>query len=419
MQELLTTRLFGTTLFLVLNTLVMTLSGFIFWIIVARMYTPEQVGISSTIISAILLIGLLSMAGLNFSMVRFLPSSNDPVNLINSCIILTLSACMLLTCSFVAGLKILSPSLIFIQESAPALIGFIVFSLFWTLTSISEYIFIARQRSAYVLYKNLIYAALRICFPLGAVLFSYSVFGIVGSWGLAVIIACAVMTVFFLPKVQSNYRPVVSMNSGLLKELIPYASGSYSVSLFSSAPRLLLPLVVLNVAGASDNAYFFIAWSLAELTFAIPVSTSLSLFSLGSNSQHTLQKDIVKSLKLTSLFIVPAALIFVLAGHWVLLIFGRVYATQSLLLLQILAVSSLPTAVNYIYSAILRITNKLPELIIIRGAIAIMILVAAYYLVPVYGIVVIGIIWLGIQTVVAIYSIISLRRFNKALVSVK
>jgi hypothetical protein len=48
-----------------------------------------------------------------------------------------------------------------------------------------------------------------------------------------------------------------------------------------------------------------------------------------------------------------------------------------------------------------------------------MILVAAYYLVPVYGIVVIGIIWLGLQTVVAIYSIISLRRFNKALVSVK
>lgn len=419
MQELLTSRLFNNTLFLVLNTLVMTLSGFIFWIIVARMYTPEQVGISSTIISAIILIGLLSMAGLNFSMVRFLPSSDNPVELINSSIMLTLSACMLLTCFFIGGLKILSPSLIFLQESAPALIGFIVFSLFWTLTSISDYIFIARQRAEYVLYKNLIYAVLRICFPLGAVLFYYSVYGIVGSWGLAVIIASTVMIIFFLPKVQRNYRLGISMNSRLIKELFPYALGSYLISLFSSAPRLLLPLVVLNVAGASENAYFFIAWSSAELTFAIPVATSLSLFSLGSNSQDTLQKDVVKSLKLTFLFIVPAALIFVLAGKWVLMIFGQVYATQSLLLLQILAVSSLPIAVNYIYSAVLRITDRLRELIIIRSVVAIIILVAAHYLVPVYGIVLIGIIWLGIQTIVAIYSIIGLCRIDNARLSIR
>jgi O-antigen/teichoic acid export membrane protein len=397
----------------------MTLSGFIFWIVVARSYTPGDVGISSTIISAILLIGLLSMAGLNFSMIRFLPTSKHPVNLINSSITLTLGACLLLVCVFFAGLKIWSPSLAFLQESALALIGFLVISLFWTLTSISEYVFIAKLKSAYVLYKNLLYAVLRICFPLVAALFGLGVYGIVGSWGLAAVISCGIVFVLFLPKVQGDYRPRLSLQSGLIKELVPYASGSYSVSIFSAAPRLLLPLVVLNVAGASENAYFFIAWSLAELTFSIPVATSLSLFSVGSSSQDSLQNDIKKSIKLTFIFIVPVALIFILAGYWILLIFGQVYATESLLLLQILAISSLPTAINYIYSAVLRIKNRLPELIIIRSFITIIILISAYYLVPVYGIVAIGIIWIVVQIAVAIYSIISLYGFNKAQYLVK
>lgn len=235
------------------------------------------------------------------------------------------------------------------------------------------------------------------------------VYGIVGSWGLAVFISMIVAMVFFLPKVQSYYRPRASINASLIKQLVPYAFGSYSISLFSSGPRLLLPLIVLNVAGPSENAYFFIAWSLAELTFSIPVATSLSLFSTGSNSQDTLHKDIGKSLKITFLFIVPAVLIFILAGHWILLLFGQTYTTHSLLLLQILAFSSIPTAVNYIYSAVLRIQNKLRELTIIRGLIAIVTLVPAYYMVPIYGIVTVGVIWAGIQTILAIYSIVRLR----------
>ena len=408
-QELLTKRLYKDTIFLVINTLVMTLSGFIFWLVVARINTPEDVGISSTILSSILLIGLLSMAGLNYSMVRFLPNSKDPVSLINSCAMLTLGGCLLLSGIFLAVLKLWSPDLVFLQENVLALTCFALISLFWTLTSISEYIFIARQRSEYVLYKNSIYAVLRICFPFVAALFIMGAYGIVGAWGLAVFISLAVALVFFLPKVQSFYRPRASINAGLIKELVPYAFGSYSISLFSSGPRLLLPLIVLNVSGASENAYFFIAWSLAELTFSIPVATSLSLFSTGSNSQDTLHKDIGRSLKITLWFIVPDALIFILAGHWILLIFGQTYATHSLLLLQILAFSSIPTAVNYIYSAVLRIKNKLRELSIIRGLIAVVTLVAAYYLVPIYGIVAIGVVWAGIQTMLAVYSIVRLR----------
>jgi O-antigen/teichoic acid export membrane protein len=411
-RGLLTRRLFQDSFFLVMNTLVMTLSGFIFWVVVARVNSPQDVGISSTIISAILLIGLLSMFGLNYSMIRFLPGSKDPVNLINSCVMLTLVACLILASIFLAGLKVWSPKILFLQENALAVTCFALVSLLWTLTSISEYIFIARQKSEYVLYKNLVYAALRICLPIVAALLIAGVYGIVGSWGLAIAVSLLAMIVFFLPKAQPDYRPRLSINANLIRELVPYAFGSYSISLFGAGPRLLLPLIVLNVAGASENAYFFIAWSLAELTFSIPVATSLSLFSLGSNAMDSFHKEIGKSLKITFLFIGPAAIVFILAGYWILMVFGQVYATHSLLLLQILALSSLPTAVNYIYAAVLRIKNRLGELNIIRGIIAIITLVASYFMVPIYGIVVIGFIWAGIQTILAVYSFISLHKFN-------
>lgn len=406
-------RSFKNSVFLVLNTGFMTLSGFIFWAVVARTNTPADVGISASILSSILLIGMLSMVGLNYTMVRFLPGSKDPVELINSFVMLITCICFILTCLFLTGLQIWSPGLAFLQQNIIAMVSFGLFSLLWTLTNISEYIFIAGQMSKYVMYKNLIYAVLRISLPFVAAMLTMGVYGIVGSWGLAVLIALIVTVVFFLPKAQSNYRPSLIINTDLIKALSPYAFGSYLISLFGAGPRLILPILVLNVTGAEDNAYFFIAWSLAELVFSIPVATSLSLFSLGSNSSDTLYKDIDDSLKMTFLFILPAVLVFILAGHLILAIFGQSYSMHSLQLLQLLALSSLPSGINYIYSAVLRIKKKLGELTLIRGSIAVITLVSAYYIVPVYGIVAIGFVWAGIQTIFAVYSVIRLQGFKK------
>ena len=81
--------LYRNSLFLMANTTVMTGLGFFFWIVVARFYSEAEVGLGAATISAISLLALFSRLGLDFALIRFLPKAEKPVELINSCFILS------------------------------------------------------------------------------------------------------------------------------------------------------------------------------------------------------------------------------------------------------------------------------------------------------------------------------------------
>jgi O-antigen/teichoic acid export membrane protein len=95
--------------------------------------------------------------------------------------------------------------------------------------------------------------------------------------------------------------------------------------------------------------------------------------------------------------------VLILVGKWLLLAFGQSYSLNALKLLWILSLSSLPLAINHIYSGILRVKSRLKELMAIWGFIALSVLLASYLVMPAAGIMGIGYAWLGAQTVVAIY----------------
>ena len=59
-----------------LSTGVMAVFGFFFWIINARLYSAEQVGIGTTIISTMTLIPSFSILGLGNGLIKYLPMSD-------------------------------------------------------------------------------------------------------------------------------------------------------------------------------------------------------------------------------------------------------------------------------------------------------------------------------------------------------
>ena len=72
--------LFKNAYFLMLSSVTSAGSGFFFWLITARFYPAEEVGLAS----AIGLIGMLSLLGFDISLVRFCPRE-DKAELINTC----------------------------------------------------------------------------------------------------------------------------------------------------------------------------------------------------------------------------------------------------------------------------------------------------------------------------------------------
>jgi O-antigen/teichoic acid export membrane protein len=410
LRQLFRIPLYTNAVYLIANTVVTSLLGFFFWMVVARFYTEAEVGFSSAVLSAIGLLTILSLAGLNVILVRFLPRAEKPEQLINTCLTLSGLVSLVIAGIFIIGLGVWSPAIIFVGQNAIFVTAFISFTLLSTLSYLMDTTFIALRRAEFTLSKNTIFSLIKIPLPILFVLFFHT-FGIVASWGIATGVALVISLILFLPKVQNRYRPVPTIKLGLIKNIGQYSSGSYLAALFAAIPIFILPLVVVNILGAESNAYFYVAWMIAGIIFAIPMSISSSLFAEGSHYEERLGENVIRATIFSFLLLVPVVILLMLVGKWLLLAFGHSYSANGWHLLQVLAISSLPLNINLIYISVLRVANKIKELIIIRGLIATIVVVVSYIIIPTSGIIGIGYAWLSAQGVIAIY-VILIRRLG-------
>src|ERR1035437_7746220 len=75
-------NLYRNSIFMLASTAIMALSGFVFWIICAHLYTPEQVGLATTIISAVALVSSFCLMGYNIALIRYInyPAKSERIN---------------------------------------------------------------------------------------------------------------------------------------------------------------------------------------------------------------------------------------------------------------------------------------------------------------------------------------------------
>ncbi len=396
--------LYRNSLFLMANTVVMAGLGFIFWMVVARFYTEAEVGLGAGIISAMSLLALLSRLGLDVALIRFLPKAEKPVDLINSCFTLSGIVALAVAAIFIAGLDLWSPALGFIRENAIFSIAFVLFALFWTLSGVMDFIFISKRRADFALSKNTIYSLLKIPLPILLVLYFHA-FGIVASWGVAIGVALAISVLLFLPRAQSRYKPALKIDLGIIKDIRRYSAGNYFANLLGAAPALILPIMIVNLLGAEQTAYFYVAWMVAGLLFAIPGAVSQSLFAEGSYFEVPLGMNVRRSFRFLFLLLIPAIILVLLLGKWLLLLFGAGYAANAFMLLWILALSSLFVGVNSVYMTILRVRGRIRELVAIGGFITIAVLLGSYFIMPTTGIIGVGYAWIAAQGLVSTYVI--------------
>ena len=405
--------LYRNSLLLMATTAVTAGLGFFFWMIVARYYTEYEVGVAAAIISAVKLLALISTLGMDIALIRFLPKAREPGEMINSCFTVCGIVALAVSGIFIVGLDLWSPAIVFVRENAMFLLAFILFAVGWPLSAIMDSIFIAKRRAEFALAKNTIFSLLKIPLPIILVLFFHA-FGIVSSWGVAIGIALIISLFLFLPRVQRPYKPALRINLDIIKDIWKYSAGNYFVSIFSTAPSLVLPIIIVNLVSAEQTAYFYVAWMISSLLLAIPLAVSTSLFAEGVHSEEELAANARRSLRFILLLLVPAIALLVLLGKWLLLLFGEGYSSNGLTLLWILGFSSLFAGVNSIYYTVLRVRDRIGELLMIRALTAITVLVASSLIAPTVGIVGIGYAWIGAQGLTSIYVLLRFRVRSRA-----
>lgn len=125
-----------------------------------------------------------------------------------------------------------------------------------------------------------------------------------------------------------------------------------------------------------------------------------------------LKKHALKALKLTLLILVPAIIVTWFLSSFLLSLFGSDYQQESLWLLRILIISSIPLALNERYIAVCRIRRKTTPIIMVYTYIALFTIGAGAALLRPIGLIGIGIAWLaGNLIITVITSIIITKEF--------
>jgi len=394
--------------YLMMNSGSTAVIGFIFWMVAARLYSIEAVGMSSAIISAVGLLTLLSNLGLGYGLIGFLPGSGAKTKVvINSCFTIVGLISMVLSFIYLAGLSIWSPALLPFRELPLFFIAFVAVTVASTLKGLIDQTFIAKRRAGFTLAQGLIFSLLRFI-PLIALASFYHIFGIFSSWGIAILAAIIISLFLFLPRIQTDYRFSPAIMKKVPNEMIRFSSANYISTLLWSIPNYVLPLMVLNILGVEANAYFYIGWSVAAILASIPTATSFSLFAEGAWNMKNLREEVKRSLKLTLVLLIPAVIILVLLGDKILLFFGKAYSENAIKLVWILALSSLPMGINHIYFGIKRVEMKMKNLVVLSGLMTIIMLGLSWTLLPLMGILGVGVARLVSQAVIAMFTMGSL-----------
>jgi O-antigen/teichoic acid export membrane protein len=397
--------LFRNSMYLMLSTAVMAFLGFFFWIINARLFTPEQVGIGTTLISVMTLISTFSLLGLGNSLIKYLPASERKNDKINTAFALVGLTSIIAAILYLVFLETFSPKLLFVRESLVFSLLFIFFIVFSSLSTISENVFIAYRSAKYVLIKNTAWSLAKIIFPF--ILIALGAYGIFMSVGIAFAISLTFSLIFLIVKFNFSFSPKINLD--IVKRMTRFSLGNYVAGFLGGLPAMVLPILITNSIGAKFSAYFYMDMMIANFLYIIPSAAAQSLFAEGSHSETELKMHLKKTVKIISLILVPAIIVTLIFGKYILLAFGKQYSSEGVALLQILAISGIFMSINYIGNSIFFIKHRVKLIILVNfiGAAIILSLSAFVFHQNLLGI---GIAWVIGQGIISVIYLFFLKK---------
>ncbi len=389
--------LYRNAVYLVANSAVNSLTGVLFWIAAARLYSAESVGLASAAVAAVGFVVIFSSLGLELGIVRFLPGDGSKANdTVNTCFTTVGLTAVILAGIFLAGLGVWSPALLPIRESPVFLASFILFALIFTLSGLVINIFVARRRTGFALVQGTIFGLSRFI-PLFLLISIYSSLGIYVSWGIAISVSTLIAILWFLPRVIKGYRPRVKIKNAVLTEMFRFSLANYVSTILWALPVVVLPLMVVNILGAEQNAYFYVGWSVASILFVIPIGTSQSLYAEGTHHQEGLGREVRKSLKISLVLMVPSLIVLLALSDKILWLFGHAYSENTTRLIWIIAPSVIPMSIIFIYLSIKRVQKRMKSAVALTAFMTVVTLGLSYLLLPGMGILGAGLAWLAGQ----------------------
>ncbi len=352
--------LLKNSIYLIITNGFVAVTGFVFWIIVARIYPTYQIGIATSLLSLVNLLSTISLLGFNTGLLRYLPNSKNKSEQINTVMLLTSLISGVLSFLTLFMINKFAPALLFVRNSQFYFFIFIVFTILTSLNQLQESVLVALRSSNQVLYKSVIYGVVKLI----PVFFFIRIggFGIFSSIYIGIL--ASVLYGSFILNITNQVVYKVKLSYSVLKSMAVLSVGTYISNLTSSLPTYLLPIIISYKMGPSQTAYYYMASTIINILNIIPQVVTQNLLVEGSYDIKNINTYVKNSLKINLIILLPIIALLFYFGDVILFVFGKQYSIQGFTLLKILSLSVILAAFNYILGTILTIYHHIPFLVI-------------------------------------------------------
>lgn len=387
--------------------------GVVYWIMAARLYPAEVVGVDTAVLSAIFFLANLAQLNLVHALNRFVPLAGPgTLKLIVGAYIVSTLLALGASIIFLLGLDFWTPSLISLTSRPGSAIWFVVATISWCIFTLQDGVLIGLRQAKWVPLSTIAYALIKLGL-IAAFATMFPTNGVLMSWTIPVIFLILPMNAFiFFRLVPNHIRATQHISQTFtFKGIARFVAGNYVSSFVWMATITLLPIIILEKLGATPSAHFYLAWNVAYALYFISINMGMSLVTEGSRDPENLDYYSFQTLKQTLRLIVPAVVVIVIGAPYILHLFGAAYAANDVMLLRSLSLSAVPYVFVLVYISMARVRREVLKILFTYTGLCVAVLLFTNIFVGVYGLEGVGFAWvIGQSFVVAVLLATDLRK---------
>ncbi len=375
---------------LLLNTVLISALGFVFWVVAAHQYTSSSIGVYVAITAGATLLGAVASLGWPLTVIRFLPDDPEKRRLVG----IMFGSVLVVGSALVAILELLAgPSLfpaLHIPRGAEDAILTLILVVLNAILAVNDAALISQRAASTVLVKNFIGALAKIValFPLA----SHGATGLILAATFGTVVAAVLGGFGLLRRLPSSgpssatdarsgiaaYSIVGDHVSGLASRAmryVRYSATGYVSMLFGILPSTAVPLIVVAVLGRAQAGRFAMAFLIAGLLSVVPSTASQVLFAEGSRDPQRLRRNTFKAITAIYVLLIPAALTLFFAAPLLMHVLGHQYAVHATTALRVMVAGSVFLGLTYVVDSILTTVDRMRAYFLINAFNSIMVLV--------------------------------------------
>ena len=330
--------------------------GFVYWSLAARTFPVASVGLAAAAISAMNFLGTIGVLGLGTLLISELPRhpKQDWPFLTRTATMASGAAGVVFGLVFAVLAGRFSDGLALLGATPGSALLFALGVALTAATMVLDQAVLASGRGGLQLARNVVASAVKTVLLAGTALMALgSGMVIYATWTAGLL-----LSLWTTRRVLTGPRLRRWADLHLSRGLGAAAGSHHALNLALQAPTMVLPLVVAIILSPTETAYFSTAALVCGFVSVLPFALTIALFASSTQDETAAVERMPSTLAVAAVASTIGVLVLLASAPFVMRLFGADYAANGVVVLRILALSSLPLVVKDHYVALRRVQNR-------------------------------------------------------------